>query len=115
MQPVPSEYSPGPRTTPLRPQESTPVAVLLAVAPGETARYPCGGITATPAHTTPEAMQALERLHPRVVVIDWDVPTLDAPALCRAAAQRPSTTVMITTAFTERVPQALKCGCHSVL
>lgn len=107
--------SPEPTTGLARTQAPLSAVVLLVVAPGEVAGYPCGTVTAKPAHTTAEAMHALERVRPNVVVIDWDLATLDAPAICRAAAQAPSTTVMIATASPDRVPAALKCGCHAVL
>ena len=90
-------------------------AIVLAVAPGDITQYPSGTVTVTPVHTTAEAMRALERLRPHIVVIDWDLAALYAPSICRQAAQRPATTIMIATESPGRVPAALKCGCHAVL
>jgi DNA-binding response OmpR family regulator len=90
-------------------------SVLLAIAPGDVAHYPSGALTVTPVHTTGEAIHALERLRPHIVVIDWDLATLDAPSICRHAAQRPATTILIATDAPDRVPAALRCGCHAVL
>jgi DNA-binding response OmpR family regulator len=97
------------------PQPSPALIALLAVGKDDAPRYPCGLATAVTASTTAAAMQSLERLRPRIVVIDWDLATLDAETVCRAAAQRASTIILITTQSPERVPTALKCGCHAVL
>jgi DNA-binding response OmpR family regulator len=114
MQATPPMYSPGPLPA-TTPQKSPDLVALLAVPKADVGAYPCGLATPVAVHTTTAAMQTLEQLRPRVVVIDWDLPTVDVEALCRAAAQRASTTVLITTQFVDRVPAALKCGCHAVL
>ena len=113
MQTTPLSYSPTPQSQP----SATPDAIvaLLAVAKEDVMRYPCGTATAVPAHTTTAAMQALEQMRPRVVVIDWDLSTLAVDAVCPAAAQRTATTILITTSATDRVPAALRCGAHAVL
>jgi DNA-binding response OmpR family regulator len=87
----------------------------VAVSKSDVAHYPCGAATAVAAVTTAAAMQSLEQLRPAIVVIDWDLAALDAATVCRAATQRASTIVLITTQVPDRVPAALKCGCHAVL
>jgi DNA-binding response OmpR family regulator len=116
MQATPPMYSPGPYLPAAAAQSlPSPLVALLAVSKDDVASYPCGPAKPVTTSTTAAAMLALEQLRPSIVVIDWDLATLDAATICRAAAQRASTTVLITSQFAERVPAALKCGCHAVL
>jgi CheY-like chemotaxis protein len=91
------------------------IVVLLAIAENDVTRYPTGAFTTMAAHTTAEAIEAIERIRPRVLAIDWDLPAIDGIALCRLAAQLASPTLLVTTGSVERVPAAIKAGCHSVL
>ena len=90
-------------------------AVVLAVAAAEVAAFPCAAFVRFAARTTPQAIQLLERHEPRAIVIDWDLPEFDGAAICRAARAFAGTACLVTTASPERVPGALKAGCHSVL
>ena len=91
------------------------IVVLLAIDENDVTRYPTGAFTTVAAHTTAEALASIERLRPRVLAIDWDLPAIDAIAVCRLAAQLASPTLLVTTESVERVPAAIKAGCHSVL
>jgi DNA-binding response OmpR family regulator len=116
MQAPSPPYAPSSSHVPAAaPRSALPLVALLAVSKSDVANYPCGSATTVAVATTAAAMQSLEQLRPRIVVIDWDLATLDASTVCRAAAQRASTTILITTQFPDRVPAALRCGCHAVL
>ena len=94
---------------------ATPIVVLLAIAESDVNRYPAVAFTTVAVHTTSDALQAIETIRPRVLVVDWDQPALDGPAVCRAAARLASPTMLATIESVEHVPAALKAGCHSVL
>jgi DNA-binding response OmpR family regulator len=94
--------------------DSRPVAVL-AVDPGDVRLYPSTSFTTIAAPTTGEAIQCIERMRPRVVAVDWDLPSLDGTEICRAARRVASTSVLVATATPEKVPPALKAGCDAVL
>lgn len=89
--------------------------MLLAIAESDVSRYPTDTFTILRAHTTAEAIQAIQGVRPRVLAIDWDLPSLDGIAVCRAAAELASATMLVTTERVERVPAAIKAGCQSVL
>jgi DNA-binding response OmpR family regulator len=62
------------------------------------------------------AKQFLFRHAPSLVVTELDLDGLDGVEICRAAKALPSAPpVLITTARTERVPDALAAGCDAVL
>jgi DNA-binding response OmpR family regulator len=91
------------------------VLVVLAVAENDVSRYPTETFTTVAAHTTAEVVQSIEDIRPRVVALDWDLPSIDGVAVCRAAAQLASATILVVTESVECVPAALKADCHSVL
>ena len=97
-----------------RPAETTP-ALLLAIDPLDAAMYAAAPFTRLSAQTTADAVQRIARERPRIVVVDWDREDFDGPAICRAAAALPATSVLVTTSTPERVPAILKAGCHAVL
>jgi CheY-like chemotaxis protein len=105
-------YSPGP--SPATAQDARPV-LLLAVAPVDVDRFTTSRFTRVTTQNTAEAVRAIERTRPRVVVVDLDASQFDALAVCTAAHQTGQTSVLATTATPERVPSALKAGCHGVL
>jgi DNA-binding response OmpR family regulator len=92
-----------------------PIVAVLAIAESDVVRYPTATFTTVTAHTTGDAIHCIERIRPRVLVVDWDLPVLDGSAVCKAAAQFASATMLVTTESVERVPAAIKAGCHSVL
>jgi CheY-like chemotaxis protein len=89
--------------------------VLLVASPACTDRYPTGHFTRLAAHTTPDAIAAIERRRPAVVVIDWDFADVDARAVCRVAAVFPTVTVMASMADAANAPAAIKAGCQAIL
>jgi DNA-binding response OmpR family regulator len=110
-EPLPS-ISPGP--SPAVVADRRPV-LLLAIAPSDVEQFAIARFTRVTAQNTAEAVRAIERSRPRVVVLDLDVPQFDAGAICTAAHQTGQTSVLMLTATPERVPAALKSGCHGVL
>ena len=58
----------------------------------------------------------IEQLRPRLVAVDWDYPTSDAPTIVAAAPRIiPLVGIFVVTACPEHVPAMLKMGCHAVL
>ena len=102
---------------PLSPVAATSpdVVVLLAVPAADVPLYPSGAVPTVTAHTTAAAMEKFDRLRPRVVVVDWDDPAIDGPAICQAVTVLRSPNPMVTTAGTAGVPAALRAGCQAVL
>jgi CheY-like chemotaxis protein len=109
----PMRVSPGTRGE-RAPTDSRP-ALVLAVIASEVERFPSARYVRFVAHTTSEAIRLLEQCRPRAVVIDWDVPEFDGPAICDVARRWRGTGILVITANPKRVPSALKAGCHSVL
>jgi len=89
--------------------------LLAAVPPGEVQMYSAGPFTRLAAHTTADAIAMVTRARPRLVVIDWDLRDVDGQEVCRVAASLSGISVLVTTAQVQRVPAALKAGCHAVL
>jgi DNA-binding response OmpR family regulator len=108
--PLPPRLSPGPSA----PVDTRPV-LLLAVDAPETDRFGSGRFTRISAQSTTDAIRAIERARPRVVAVDLDLPQFDATAICTAAHQSGQTSVLVITSDPQRVPAALKAGCHAVL
>jgi CheY-like chemotaxis protein len=112
VQPEASRWSPGPspRTAPI---ETTPT-VLVVTSESEAPLYK-GPLGVAMAHTAGNAAERIEQLRPGVVIVDLDTPDLDGAAVCQAASRSSSTHVLVTTANPEKVPVALRAGCHAVL
>jgi CheY-like chemotaxis protein len=110
----PSAFSPTARSQPAA-AAAPAIVVLLAIAENDVHRYPAGTFTTVTAHTTAEAIRSIEAVRPCVLAIDWDLPSIDGTAVCRAAADFASATMLVTTESVERVPAAIKAGCQSVL
>jgi len=97
------------------PCETVPV-VLLAVSPDDVHRYPSQSLRVIAAHTRRDALAVLDRIEPRVMVVDWDHPGIEAPVLCRQVIRGDrELVVMATMAVTEAAPLALKAGCDAIL
>src|SRR5262249_18432564 len=93
-----------------------PAAVLLlAVDRQDLSIYPSGIGTVVTAHSTDDALRCIERMKPRLVVLDWDCHGIDGAIVCLAGSQLPASTVLISTQDVKRVPDALRAGCHGVL
>ena len=95
-------------------QEVRP-GLLLAVAPTDVDRFLIQRFTRTTVQNTAEALRAMERIRPRVVVVDLDLPQFDAGVICASALQGGYTSVLTLTGSPERAPAGLKAGCHGVL
>ena len=89
--------------------------IVLAVPAADVSRFACSGFAVYAVHTTDAALRCLETTQPRVVAVDCDTPSLDGPRICTAARGWSQTGVLITTGSPERVPGALRAGCHAVL
>ena len=90
-------------------------ALVVAVAEVELERFPAGTYTRYAVHSTTDAVRMIETARPRVVVIDWDVPSIDGPQVCSAAGKFPQTGVLVVMNSPEHAPSALKAGCHAIL
>ena len=95
------------------PQAATPPTVLFVTADRE--RGHAGDqSTRHYATTTPDAQRLIAAVHPRLVVVDWDEPSLSGREICAAAAAAGSSVLVLTSAV-ESVPSILKAGCQGVL
>ena len=90
-------------------------AFVVAVAAADVEQFPESPLTRLIARNTAEAVRLIERWRPRVAAIDWDLPDFDGHAISAAAKQTGYTAILVTTGVPERVPSALKAGCHAVL
>lgn len=77
--------------------------------------YPTGAHPRLTAQTTGDAIRTIEQERPGLVVIDWDLPDIDAVTICRAAMRFPMMNILMTTDRTETVPAAIRSGCRAVL
>jgi CheY-like chemotaxis protein len=107
----PRSLSPALSKTPSDP----PVIVLLAVAVDDVMRYPSDASRFVAAHTTRDAIAQLERLKPRVMVIDWDHPEVDPTVLCRRAVRADQAPLVMAITVAQQVPRALRAGCDAIL
>jgi DNA-binding response OmpR family regulator len=107
--------SPGGRPATPPPDQEVRPTLLVAASAADADTLAASTFTRVATHTTAEALRTIERVRPRVVAIDWDVDTIDGAAVCAAARQVPYTGVLVISASPERVPAALKAGCHAVL
>jgi CheY-like chemotaxis protein len=120
---VPVLLRPQPAAAPVRTgQPLTPVApaagslrVLVVAGGPDLDLYPTGPHARLTAHTTGDAIAAIERERPALVVIDWDLRNVDAVKVCRAAVRFPMMRLLMTTASPDTVPAAIRAGCQAVL
>jgi len=89
--------------------------LLLAVDPTEVDRFLMATYRTFVANTTTEALGVIERWQPRLVLIDWDCPTFNAPAIVARLQRIPAVGILVVTAVPKHAPAALKAGCHSLL
>ena len=90
-------------------------SLIVAVAEGDVERFPSSPYVRLAARTTTEAVRLIDRWRPRAVVIDWDLPAIDAQAICTAARQQVAIGILSVMGEAHRAPAALKAGCHSIL
>jgi CheY-like chemotaxis protein len=90
-------------------------SLIVAVADGDVERFPSAPYVRLAARSTAEAVRLIDRWRPRVIVIDWDLPTVDAGAICTAARQHGVIGILAVMTDAARAPLALKAGCHSIL
>ena len=110
-------FSPGGRPSPsvVTPDAPSQPALLIAAAAPEAAQIGCSSFTRLVAHTTADAVRAMERTTPRVVAVDWDAEQVDGATVCAAAKRFAYTGILVVSADPQRVPAALKAWCHAVL
>jgi CheY-like chemotaxis protein len=106
-------HAPLPRSPILH--QSIPATVLLVVPLGERALYGSNQSTRYFAHSAAEALRTLATTRPRVVVVDWDDPSLGGRELCSAASATSGTSALVMTAKVENAPAILKAGCQGLL
>ena len=103
-------------TPPTSERVAPPGGCVLIIASAEhTERYPTGSFAKLSAQTTRDAMAALERRRPTVVVIEWEFAGVDKPEVCRVAANFPGMALMASIADVADAPAAMKAGCRAIL
>ena len=109
-------WSPGPatRNTTAIATDTVPTMVVVA-AESDLRTFAVPNFTQVATHTTASALQQVGTLRPNLLIVDLDHGACDGYQICRAARDIPTTTTLVTTAKPERVPAALKAGCHAVL
>jgi DNA-binding response OmpR family regulator len=93
----------------------TGTAMLVVASPADALRFAMSSFSCVPAHTTADALRALERTRPRVTAIDWDHPGVDGAAICRRVNELRCGSVLVISASPDWAPAALKAGCHAFL
>lgn len=102
-------------TTPSVATTETRPVLLLAIHAGDAERFTVSRFNRLLATNTADVLRTMERAKPRIVTVDLDAAEFDAAAICNAAHQAGCTSVLVTTSSPERVPPAIKAGCHGVL
>jgi DNA-binding response OmpR family regulator len=97
------------------PVRESAAAWLVTAAPETVDQFSVSSLTRVAAHTTIDALHAIERVRPRVTAIDWDWNDVDAEAICRRARHLNCGGILVVTERPACVPRALRAGCHSVL
>lgn len=111
--------SPRPRLQP-QPQPSfarTPLqpTLLVAAAESDLDRYALPSFNRVTARSNAELAALIVRERPEAVVIDADLPGLDACAACAAARPQKGVRVLIAVSTPAQVPPLIKAGCHAIL
>jgi CheY-like chemotaxis protein len=89
--------------------------LVAAVTVADVTHLVAAGYVPIPASSTAEAVRAIERDRPTLVVVAGDDDTFDGLQVCAAAQRLPGTRILVLIERPERAPAALKAGCHSVL
>lgn len=90
-------------------------SLIVAVPDSDVERFPSSPYVRLSARTTTEAIRLIDRWRPKVIVIDWDLPGIDAAAVCTAARHTGPIAILSVMSDPQRAPLALKAGCHSIL
>lgn len=96
------------------PTDSRP-PLIVAVALQDVESFPSAPFARHSARTTTEAVRLIERWHPRVIAIAWDMPEIDPVVICGAAREVAPVGILAVMELPARAPKALKAGCHAVL
>ena len=96
------------------PSDARP-CLIVAVAESDVERFPTSPYVRLSARTTTEAVRLIDRWRPKAIVLDWEMPAIDAPAVCTAARQSGPVGILVVMSDPQRAPLALKAGCHSIL
>src|SRR5262245_4311383 len=88
--------------------------LMVATAPPDVDGFEAAQFARVAAHTTRDALRTMIERKPRVIALDWDVKEIDGQAVC-AAGRQSGSAILVVTRVPERVPSALKAGCHAVL
>ncbi len=107
-------FSPGAIAATAIADPSTVPILLVATTPTDIEGFTAAQFMRVAAHTTRDVLRALTESRPRVIALDWDVKEIDGPAVC-AAGRQSGSAILVMTRVPERVPSALKAGCHAVL
>jgi DNA-binding response OmpR family regulator len=107
-------YTPASRLPALQPTPAVSTVAFVVPAADRTL-YSGDHFTRLFAHSTSDAMKLIAVSRPRLVVIDWDDPSLGAAEVGAAAQASTYTSVLVTTADVASVPKILKAGCQGVL
>jgi DNA-binding response OmpR family regulator len=98
-----------------RPQVDERSVMIVVASRADAERFPPSTFTRLSAQNTAEAISLITRMRPRVLVVDLDLPEVDGQQVVSAATRVAHTGVLVTTQMPERVPAAIKAGCHAVL
>lgn len=107
-------YTPTPRAT-LSHSPYTAPTVLFVIPESQRPLYAGEHFTRSYAHSGGEALRHISSQRPRVVVVDWDEPELEAAEVCTSARAVSNTSLLVTTAAVENAPAILRAGCHGLL
>jgi len=108
-------WSPGSR---IQPQAQPPAlnrTILVVASDADLPTYVLPTFQCVVARTNVEVVSRLAREHPVAVVIDADLPELDAAAACAAARSHEDVSVLVTAGSPQQAPAVIKAGCHGVL
>ena len=97
-----------------RSAEFRPVLVTV-VSSSDLNLLPSGVYSRVAAQTTSEAGRLLQSARPRLLAVDLDLRGVDALELCTLARRIGGVSVLVMTDSPEKVPSALRAGCHAVL
>jgi DNA-binding response OmpR family regulator len=111
----PDTFSAIPSPSAIRTHDEERPSIVIAAGRADLDRFPAASFTRLTAHTTADASSLIERMRPRVVAVDWDVPDIDAEQVLRVAGRFPHTRILVATAVVQHAPAAIRSGCHALL
>jgi DNA-binding response OmpR family regulator len=108
---VPSPAAPNP----IAPAPDVRPVLLAVVGTPDLHLLPSMPYARVTAHTTADAVRLIESTCPRLLAVDLDLDGVDALELCAAARRAGNLSVLVMTDTPQKVPAALRAGCHAVL